>query len=150
MEDVGKNVMANMSGNSFSSECAAVMAGEGRTLKKVRDILSCPLSSCKVSEDLFLREDGCAASSSKFYRDDLTSLASLYRTNSPALLTLSVLLRRRLCSLGDQGWDSSAVNKAIVSVEAHTGLAHIVADGPCAVAIKVNGLGACFIVRAPS
>lgn len=37
MEDVGKNVMANMSGiSSSSSMCAKVVAGEGHTLTKVR------------------------------------------------------------------------------------------------------------------
>lgn len=44
---------------------------------------------------------------------------------------------RILDDLG-QGWDSSAVGKALVSVEAHTDLAHSLADGSCAVAIQVK------------
>lgn len=37
MEDVGKNVMANMSGTpSSSSICAKAVAGEGKTLTEVR------------------------------------------------------------------------------------------------------------------
>ena len=36
-----------------------------------------------------------------------------------------------------KGWDSSAVNKAVASVEAHTELAHALASGSCSVAMKV-------------
>lgn len=39
MEDVGKNVMANMSGHASSPPCAGVIAGEGQTLTKVREAL---------------------------------------------------------------------------------------------------------------
>lgn len=37
MEDVGKNVMANMSGHASSPACAGVIAGEGQTLTKVSE-----------------------------------------------------------------------------------------------------------------
>lgn len=37
-----------------------------------------------------------------------------------------------------QGWGSSAVSKALVSLEAHTVLAHSLADESCSAAIKVG------------
>ena len=42
MEDVGKNVMANMSGHASSPACAGVIAGEGQTLTKVSLAVSDP------------------------------------------------------------------------------------------------------------
>lgn len=50
---------------------------------------------------------------------------------------LPFVYRRTLDDIG-QGWDSSAVGKAIASAEAHTGLAHALADGSCARAIQVK------------
>lgn len=43
-----------------------------------------------------------------------------------------------------KGWDSSAVNKAVASVEAHMEFAHALASGSCSVAMKVIFLCFCF------
>lgn len=45
--------------------------------------------------------------------------------------------RSNVFYVSGQGWNSSAVNKVLVCAEAHSGLAHALADGSCSVAIKV-------------
>eukprot|EP00903_Cladosiphon_okamuranus_P013168 g12281.t1 len=47
-----------------------------------------------------------------------------------------------------QGWDCSAVGKALVAVEVHTGLAHALADGSCATAIQAHNEAKASVKRA--
>lgn len=110
--------MANMSMPS-SLACAGVIAGEGQTLKQV----SFP-ASLLLPVLVFMRFHGGRQGE------------AIYMSQHPlpaTPLSLSLGFDR----LG-QGWDSSAVGKALVSAEAHTGLAHSLADGSCTAAIQVR------------
>lgn len=116
-----EDVMANISKPS-SSACAGAIAGEGQTLTQVRVLV--PTFPVPHSGQRRVN-----AGLSNFPPDKMLLLnysgKAYFCCLSPSL------------SVG-QGWNCSAVGKALVAVEAHTGLAHALADGSCATAVQVN------------
>lgn len=128
MEDVGKNVMANMSRSSTA--CAGFVAGEGKTLTKVRGI---HFIRRAYLESLVLVDVA-----------DVQALKMLRVVHLPAThnTIISVLsFAWAVVDFSRQGWDSSAVNKALVCVGAHTCLARALAADSCSAAMKVEFYG---------